>query len=65
MINKFTDLNVFDYASFYVKQCKDIFGDAFNLDLLKKAVNDTNTNYGGYDYQASRVVFVNGQIDPW
>lgn len=48
-----------------MKQCKDIFGDAFNVTLLENAVNDTNTNYGGYNYQGSRVVFVNGQIDPW
>lgn len=48
-----------------MKQCQDIFGDAFDLDLLKDSVKNTNINYGGYDYQGSRVVFVNGQIDPW
>ena len=55
----------FDNFRFYIKQCKDIFGDKFDFELLKQAITDTNTNYGGYDYQGSRVVFVNGNIDPW
>lgn len=52
-------------VEFYIKQCKDIFGDKFDLDLLKQSIADTNTNYGGYDYEGTRVVFVNGNIDPW
>ena len=52
-------------ADFFIEQCKDIFGDNFDLDLLQQDVDETNTNYGGYDYEGSRVVFVNGQIDPW
>lgn len=54
-----------DNFRFYIKQCKDIFGDKFDLDLLKQSIADTNTNYGGYDYEGTRVVFVNGNIDPW
>jgi hypothetical protein len=52
-------------VDFYVKQCKDIFGPNFTLDLLNEAIDDTNANYGGYTYEGSNVVFVNGQIDPW
>jgi hypothetical protein len=53
------------FLRFYIKQCKDIFGDAFTEALLDDSVKNTNINYGGYDYEGSRVVFVNGQIDPW
>ena len=28
-------------------------------------INSTNAYYGGVDYKGSRVVFVNGDIDPW
>ncbi|CAF0704571.1 unnamed protein product [Brachionus calyciflorus] len=52
-------------ADFYINQCKDIFGSEYDLNLLQRAVRDTNTNYGGYTYEGSRVVFVNGEIDPW
>ena len=50
---------------FFVKKCKDIFGDQFNQDLLNESVYNTNVNYGGYNYAGSRVVFVNGEVDPW
>ena len=52
-------------ADFFIQQCIDIFGPQFNGDFLNQAVDNTNANYGAYDYQGSRVVFVNGQIDPW
>jgi hypothetical protein len=52
-------------VDFYIKQCQDIFGQDFDLKLLQDSVLNTNINYGGYDYFGSRVVFVNGQIDPW
>jgi len=52
-------------VDFFVKQCQDIFGSKFDLKLLEESVFDTNSNYGGYDYEGSRVVFVNGNIDPW
>jgi hypothetical protein len=35
------------------------------LESIKNAVNNTNTNYGGYNYKGSRVLFLNGDIDPW
>lgn len=46
-------------VEFYVQQCQDIFGEKFNQDLLNEAVEDTNTYYGGYSYEGSRVVFGN------
>ncbi|CAF1056141.1 unnamed protein product [Brachionus calyciflorus] len=52
-------------ANFYINQCKDIFGDDYDSNLLEKGIRDTNTNYGGYTYEGSRVVFLNGEIDPW
>jgi hypothetical protein len=52
-------------VEFFIQQCKDIFGDKFNVDFLNESVYNTNVNYGGYDYEGSRVVFVNGQVDPW
>lgn len=52
-------------VDFYIQQCADIFGNKFNFKLLEQSIIDTNTNYGGYDYEGSRVVFVNGNIDPW
>lgn len=51
--------------SFYIQQCADIFGSKFNMKLLEQSIIDTNNNYGGYDYQGSRVVFINGNVDPW
>ena len=52
-------------ADFYIDQCKDIFGPEYDLKLLERSVMDTNTNYGGYTYEGTRVVFINGEVDPW
>lgn len=52
-------------ADFYIKQCQDIYGPDYDIKLLERSVLDTNTNYGGYNYEGSRVLFVNGEIDPW
>jgi hypothetical protein len=45
--------------------CADVFGKAFDLKFIREAIADTNTNYGGFSYEGTRVVFVNGDIDPW
>lgn len=50
---------------FFVELCKEIFGENFDLNLLERAVRDTNLNYGGLSYDGSRVVFINGSFDPW
>ncbi|XP_065643422.1 putative serine protease K12H4.7 isoform X2 [Hydra vulgaris] len=50
---------------FFLKQCVDIFGDKFNESSISQGINWTNTNYGGYQMNAKRIVFPNGSIDPW
>lgn len=37
----------------------------FDLELLKYGVERTNIMYGGKDPKVTRVVLVNGSIDPW
>lgn len=44
-------------VDFYIQQCQDIFGEKFNENLLNQAIEDTNTYYGGYNYEGTRVVF--------
>lgn len=50
---------------FFVKQCNDIFGKHFDIDLLKKGIERTNIIYGGMDNHADNVVYVHGSVDPW
>ncbi|CAF0815275.1 unnamed protein product [Adineta ricciae] len=52
-------------AEFFVQQCADIFGPKFNDDLLERGINFTNAFYGAEQFAGSRVLFVNGAIDPW
>jgi Serine carboxypeptidase S28 len=49
---------------FWERQCVDIFGPKFNMDQLKRGVQETNINYGGKAIKVRKVVFVNGSIDP-
>jgi len=50
---------------FFIRQCADIFGSRFNLELLQRAIDRTNMIYGGLALKLDRVVFPNGSIDPW
>ncbi|CAF2126984.1 unnamed protein product [Rotaria magnacalcarata] len=52
-------------ASFFVQQCADIFGPNFNDNLLERGIDFTNAFYGAEGFSGSRVLFVNGAIDPW
>ena len=45
--------------------CHDVFGDVFTPEWVKANVERTNNIYGGLNYQGSRVIFVNGNLDPW
>ena len=45
--------------------CSDVFGSKFNLDLLKRGIQLTNTEYGNLNISVSNVVFVHGSLDPW
>ena len=58
----FTDLfNV----TFSEKQCQDIFGLKFDLNLLEKGVKRSNIMYGAKNIDVTNVVFVHGSFDPW
>lgn len=61
----FYKLIIDDILSYPIRMCQDVFDDEFNLNFVEKAVNKTNMNFGGLDYKGSRVVFVNGDVDPW
>ncbi|XP_026759274.3 putative serine protease K12H4.7 [Galleria mellonella] len=49
----------------YYKMCTKLFGPEFNEDMVKRGVNETNRLYGGLNLNVTKVVFVNGQMDPW
>ncbi|XP_046391144.1 putative serine protease K12H4.7 [Ischnura elegans] len=51
--------------SFFVQQCKDIFGSTFDAKFLNSSVARTNVFYGGTGIQADRIIFIHGSIDPW
>ncbi|XP_049810851.1 putative serine protease K12H4.7 [Schistocerca nitens] len=52
-------------VDFFIQQCSDIFGPKYNSDFLKAVTYRTNTLYGAFALQATRVVYVHGSIDPW
>ena len=56
---------MFWFDSFWTKQCQDIFDVKFNSSFIARAVAHTNTGYGALQYTQDRIVFVNGEIDPW
>lgn len=45
----------------------DICKQAFNITAaeVSKQVQYTNAMYGGLNFQSTRILFPNGQIDPW
>ncbi|XP_071838310.1 putative serine protease K12H4.7 isoform X2 [Apostichopus japonicus] len=51
--------------TFSLQQCLDIYGSKFSQENLEKGISRSNTYYGGYGIQASKVVYPNGSIDPW
>lgn len=51
--------------SFLTKMCSDVFGSPFITKNVYTNIAKTNVEYGGLNFQGSRVVFVNGDIDPW
>ncbi|ELT98942.1 hypothetical protein CAPTEDRAFT_229193 [Capitella teleta] len=50
---------------FSTEQCADVYGTEFTQTSIQSAVDWTNSEYGGYNITVTRVVFVNGDIDPW
>ena len=52
------------FFRFSVRQCSDLFGSEYNLKSINDSIKAVNRNFGGLNYQGTRVVFVNGNIDP-
>ncbi|XP_043926183.1 putative serine protease K12H4.7 [Protopterus annectens] len=50
---------------YHLQQCLDVYGAEFDCITVTNAVQQTNENYGGYSIKSSRIVFPNGNIDPW
>jgi serine protease 16 len=48
---------------YFTKTCRDTFG--FASGLVDKRIQFSNDYYGGNLPQGSRILFVNGEIDPW
>lgn len=46
-----------------MKQCEQFYN--ISADLVAEAVAQTNEYYGGYDIRSSKIVFANGDVDPW
>ncbi|KAI5652118.1 serine carboxypeptidase s28 domain-containing protein [Phthorimaea operculella] len=49
----------------YYKMCAEIFGPDFDEENIDKGIEETNSFYGGVHPVVSKVVFVNGAMDPW
>lgn len=52
-------------AEFFVQQCRDMFDDFFDHSMLKRAIFETNTEYGAQQPSLRNVTFPNGSVDPW
>ncbi|RZF35177.1 hypothetical protein LSTR_LSTR012382 [Laodelphax striatellus] len=51
--------------SYYLTECKDVFGDTFTPEYIQQQVDATNEYYGGKDYKESQTLFTQGSIDQW
>lgn len=51
-------------ANYSMLQCADIFDKDLFFQIFDN-VDDTNRYYGGWNISTTRVVFPNGQLDPW
>ncbi|KAF5283542.1 hypothetical protein FQA39_LY17322 [Lamprigera yunnana] len=51
--------------SFFIQQCKDIFGSNYGESFVNDQIKRTNTYYGALNIQVDNVVFVHGSVDPW
>jgi hypothetical protein len=50
---------------FSTRECRDVYGSTFSPEFIQKGIFWTNANYGGKKIKVTRVIFVNGSIDPW
>lgn len=51
--------------SYYLTECKDVFGDTFTPEYIQQQVDATNEYYGGKDYKENQTLFTQGSIDQW
>jgi hypothetical protein len=47
------------------QQCQDAFGEEISRSLNVRTTGFTNAYLGGVGIQSSRIVFCNGNVDPW
>lgn len=52
-------------VDFFIKQCKDIFGERINRTRLDAGMFLTHMFYGSLNIKATNVVYVHGSVDPW
>ncbi|XP_068626517.1 putative serine protease K12H4.7 [Battus philenor] len=52
-------------VEFYVKMCTSTFGSKFNDNFIEDGIELVNKMFGGLRPNVTKVVFVNGDMDPW
>ncbi|XP_026331742.1 putative serine protease K12H4.7 [Hyposmocoma kahamanoa] len=52
-------------VEYYYKACKLQFGPEFGKNRVEDGIKATNEMYGGLHPNVTKVVFVNGEFDPW
>lgn len=50
---------------FFIDTCIALFGSDFNEKRVEEGIKITNAQYGGRYPNITKVVFVNGDVDPW
>ncbi|XP_015125194.1 thymus-specific serine protease [Diachasma alloeum] len=48
-----------------IQMCKDLYGEYYNEGIVKKSVRRTNIMYGADLPDVDRIIFTNGDVDPW
>jgi len=48
---------------YFLGMCRDVYG--IDVNSPAKSVDYTNSYYGGRDVRSSKIVFLNGSVDPW
>lgn len=51
--------------NFYTEMCSVLFGADFDEKRIDAGIKDTNEFYGGRRPNVTKVVFTNGDLDPW
>lgn len=52
-------------VEYFIKQCSDIYGSAFDERSLNRSVAQTNMMYGAQSPMTTNVLYVHGTLDPW